>query len=71
MLHKLQSHGHSSFIALPNLPSRDLLTLCFSRGLLSCVAESNKLKRLIFAEGKNVGGVGGELVGKTEEEEDT
>ncbi|XP_062174305.1 uncharacterized protein LOC133879662 isoform X3 [Alnus glutinosa] len=50
MLRKLQSHGHGSFIALPDLPSRDLPALCFrkSRGLLSRVAESDESKRLIF-----------------------
>jgi hypothetical protein len=50
MIRKLQSHGHGSFIALPDLPSRDLPALGFrkSRGLLSRVAESDESKRLIF-----------------------
>ncbi|KAE8038674.1 hypothetical protein FH972_011155 [Carpinus fangiana] len=45
MLRKLRTHGHGSFIALPDLPSRDLPALCFrkSRGLVSRVAESNRL----------------------------
>ncbi|KAJ6675543.1 POLY(A) RNA polymerase [Salix viminalis] len=50
MLAKLHSHGHCRFIILPDLPSRDLPSLCFkkSRGLLSRVAESNESERLIF-----------------------
>jgi hypothetical protein len=45
MLRKLRTHGHGSFIALPDLPSRDLPSLCFRKscGLVSRVAESNRL----------------------------
>jgi hypothetical protein len=45
-----QPPRNGSFIALPNLPSRDIPALCFkkSRGLLTRVAESDESKRLIF-----------------------
>lgn len=51
MLAKLRSHGHGSFILLPDLPSRDNLpTLCFkkSRGLLARVADSDAAGRAVF-----------------------
>uniref|UniRef100_A0A2N9HRG8 AAA+ ATPase domain-containing protein n=1 Tax=Fagus sylvatica TaxID=28930 RepID=A0A2N9HRG8_FAGSY len=50
MLGKVRTHGHGSFIILPDLPSRDLPSLCFkkSRGLLSHVIESNCSKHLVF-----------------------
>ncbi|XP_027335017.1 uncharacterized protein LOC113849355 [Abrus precatorius] len=53
MLVKLRSHGHGSFILLPDLPSRNppfLPTLCFkkSRGLLARDAESDASGRLLF-----------------------
>uniref|UniRef100_A0A2N9EHS4 Uncharacterized protein n=1 Tax=Fagus sylvatica TaxID=28930 RepID=A0A2N9EHS4_FAGSY len=50
MLGKVRTHCHGSFIILPDLPSRDLPSLCFkkSHGLLSRVAESNCSERLVF-----------------------
>lgn len=64
MLRKVREHGHGSFIILPDLPTSGLPGLCFkkSRGLLSRVAESNELERLIFestrlfasTEGENI-----------------
>ncbi|XP_050387104.1 uncharacterized protein LOC126803343 isoform X2 [Argentina anserina] len=49
MLRKLRSHGHGSFIILPDLPSGDLPSLCFrsSAGLLSRIAESDESERTI------------------------
>jgi len=51
MLAKLRSHGHGSFILLPDLPSpNNLPTLCFkkSRGLIARVAESETAGRAVF-----------------------
>ncbi|XP_061998329.1 uncharacterized protein LOC133715725 isoform X2 [Rosa rugosa] len=50
MLRKLRTHGHGSFIILPDLPSGDLPTLCFKRsgGLLSRAAESNESEKMVF-----------------------
>ncbi|XP_004308471.1 PREDICTED: uncharacterized protein LOC101305610 [Fragaria vesca subsp. vesca] len=51
MLRKLHTHGHGSFIILPDLPSGDLPTLCFRRsgaGLLSRVAEASQPEKMIF-----------------------
>ncbi|KAL2337577.1 hypothetical protein Fmac_012023 [Flemingia macrophylla] len=50
MLAKLRSHGHGSFIILPDLPHRNLPTLCFkkSRGLLARLASSDADARRLF-----------------------
>ncbi|KAJ8748974.1 hypothetical protein K2173_013413 [Erythroxylum novogranatense] len=50
MLGKLRANGYGRFIILPDLPSRDLPSLCYKKspGLLSRTAEFNDSERLIF-----------------------
>ncbi|GMY04905.1 isoform 2 of non-canonical poly(a) rna polymerase papd5 [Fagus crenata] len=66
MLGKVRTHGHGSFIILPDLPSCDLPSLCFkkSRGLLSRVIESNHSEHLVFDSSQLFDSMEGESVDK-------